>query len=82
VLKYITDQKLNKIQVNQGYTKCNISVTSSNSCVTSDEGIYNILKTQNIDAVLLKDEDINLLDKTGQKTKMKGFLGRSKCSNI
>jgi len=75
VLKYIIDQKLNKIQVNQGYTKCNISVTSSNSCVTSDEGIYNILKTQNIDTVLLESEDINLLDKAGQKTKMKGFIG-------
>lgn len=75
VLKYINDQKLNKIQVNQGYSKCSISVTSSNSCITSDKGIYDTLQNSQIDILFLEEEIISLLDKNGNKTKMNGFIG-------
>ena len=63
VLEYINYTNLKKINVNQGYTKCSISVTSENSCITSDEGIYKTLQKENIDVLLLKDEIIHLLDK-------------------
>lgn len=62
------------IIVNQGYTKCSIAVTGKNSCITSDKGIYKILKQKNIDVVLI-EEKINLLDKQGNKTNMNGFIG-------
>lgn len=75
ILEYIENQKLNNIHVNQGYSKCSICPTSSNSCITSDEGIYETLKSKNIDTLLIKDETINLLDKNGIKTKMNGFIG-------
>lgn len=75
ILKYIDNTNLHKIQVNQGYSKCSISVTSNNSCITSDAGIYDLLQKQNIDTLFLKDETINLLDKNGIKTKMNGFIG-------
>ena len=75
VLEYIDNQKLTKIQVNQGYTKCSICPTSSNSCITSDKGIYKALISNKIDALLLRDETINLNDKNELKSKMNGFIG-------
>lgn len=75
ILKYIDDQKLNKIQVSQGYSKCSISVTSNNSCITSDKGVYDTLQNSQIDVLLLENEIIRLLDKNGNKTKMNGFIG-------
>ena len=63
------------IIVNQGYTKCSIAVTGDNSCITSDKGIYQKLKENNIDVELIEEEKINLLDKNGNKTKMNGFIG-------
>lgn len=76
LLKHITNQKnLKQIPVHQGYSKCNIAVTSNNSCITSDEGIYNFLKLYQLDVLLLKDENIHLLDRNGNMSKMNGFIG-------
>lgn len=75
ILKYINDNGLKKINVSQGYTKCNICPTSDISCITSDLGIHNSLKSNNIDSLLLEGEIIFLLDKNGFKTNMKGFIG-------
>lgn len=75
VHQYINTQKLNKIQVNQGYAKCSTIPTSQNSCITSDPGISQALKSQNIDTLLLTNDTIHLLNKNGQKTKMNGFIG-------
>lgn len=66
--------KINII-VKQGYTKCNIGVTGDNSCITSDIGIYNVLRKYNIDVCLIKDENIHLLKKNGKFSKMTGFIG-------
>ena len=74
VLEYINSKNLIKVQVNQGYSKCSICPTSEKSCITSDIGIYNILKDKGIDVLYLQ-EKIKLLNKKGQKTKMNGFIG-------
>ena len=73
--KYTDTNIVPTIFVNQGYTKCSIAVTGENSCITSDKGIYQILKENNIDVVFIEDEKINLLDRNGNKTKMNGFIG-------
>lgn len=73
--KYTDKMIKPNIIVNQGYTKCSIAVTGENSCITSDKGIYNILKGKNIDVLLIENEQINLLDKNGNKTQMNGFIG-------
>jgi len=75
ILEYINDYNLVKIQVNQGYTKCSITPTSSNSCITSDTGIHETLKSKNIDSLLLDENSIGLLDINGSKSKMNGFIG-------
>lgn len=36
ILKYIESNKFEKLQVNQGYSNCSISVIDNNACITSD----------------------------------------------
>ena len=76
---YINSIGLEKINIKQGYTKCSIAVTSENSCITSDEGIYKTLQKENIDVLLLRDEIIHLQDKNKNITNMSGFIGGSSC---
>lgn len=75
VAEYIDSTGLQKINIKQGYSKCSISVTSENSCITSDEGIYETLKRENMDVLLLDNTNIRLVDKNGLQTKMSGFIG-------
>lgn len=75
VAKYIDSTGIQKINIKQGYSKCSISVTSENSCITSDEGIYETLKRENMDVLLLDNTNIRLVDKNGLQTKMSGFIG-------
>ena len=63
------------ITVKRGYVKCSICVTSSNSCITTDYGIDNILKKDGIDVTYIVEKNIKLLDKEGNPTKMQGFIG-------
>ena len=63
------------IFVKQGYVKCSIAITSDNSCITSDKGIENELKKQHIDVLYIEEDNIKLLKKNGQISKMKGFIG-------
>lgn len=71
-----TDKTINpNIIVKQGYTKCSIAVTGSNSCITQDAGIYKTLKLHNIDCTYIEENNIKLLDKQGNETEMKGFIG-------
>ena len=76
---YINSIGIEKINIKQGYTKCSIAVTSENSCITSDEGIYKTLQKENIDVLLLRDEIIHLQDKNKNITNMNGFIGGSSC---
>ena len=63
------------IVVKQGYTKCSISVTSDNSCITTDRGIAEVLKNSNIDVLYVQEHNIKLLKKDGSISKMQGFIG-------
>ncbi len=63
------------IVVNQGYTKCSITVTGNNSCITSDRGIYKKLIEKNINVSLIEEDKICLLDRTSNVSKMNGFIG-------
>lgn len=75
IMNYITEQKMSKINVKQGYSNCSICVTSDNSCITSDMNIYKTLRPFNIDSCLIEEENIKLLDKNGLETEMRGFIG-------
>lgn len=79
ILNCIDKYGLEKINVKQGYSNCSISVISEKACITSDEGIYKALKMRNIDCLLMKENNIRLLDKNGLKTKMRGFIGGATC---
>ncbi len=71
-----TDSKINpNIKVRQGYTKCSISITSDNSCITTDEKISKILNENEIDTLYITEDNIKLLKKDGSISKMHGFIG-------
>lgn len=42
-------------------------------------GIYEALKMRNIDCLLLEENNIRLIDKSGFKTNMSGFIGGASC---
>lgn len=48
------------ISVPQGYTKCSILQVTENSLITSDKGIFNILKNYDFDILLVPPGDILL----------------------
>ena len=54
----IQDKKI--ISVSQGYTKCSILPVREKAIITSDKGIYNILKEYNFDILLLPPSHILL----------------------
>ncbi len=63
------------ITVRQGYVKCSIAVTSKNSCITTDEWIAKKLQMYGIDALFIRENNIKLLDKEGNISNIKGFIG-------
>lgn len=64
ILRYAEENGLKKINVNQGYTKCNTAVVNGNSLITSDESIF--------DAVRQYD-DLSILKIRSGHIKLKGF---------
>ncbi|MFD3156114.1 DUF6873 family GME fold protein [Haloimpatiens sp. FM7330] len=58
LLQYMNNKKI--LNVNQGYTKCSTAIVSNSAIITSDSGIYNTLKNENIDMLLLPPGDIIL----------------------
>ena len=76
VLDYINSERLNKINVKQGYSNCSIAVIDENSAIVTDEKIAEALRKNNIDVLCLKEElNIKLLNADGSFSKMKGFIG-------
>ena len=73
--KYADKSIVPDIIVKQGYVKCSVVVTSNNSCITSDIGIKETLKSNNIDVHYIDENNINLLKRDGSKSAMKGFIG-------
>lgn len=71
-----TDITINpNIIVKQGYTKCSIAVTGKNSCITTDKEIYRKLKEKNIEVTYIEEPNIKLLDRNGNTSNMRGFIG-------
>lgn len=58
LLSYVKHKKL--IDVKQGYTKCSVAIVNDNALITSDKSIYNKLKNEDMDVLLLPPGDINL----------------------
>ena len=75
--KYVDEKIKDKVNVfvKQGYTKCNIAVTGNNSCITSDVGIYEKLKNLGMDVLLLRTDNIGLINKDHLLSEMHGFIG-------
>lgn len=63
-------QRLKKeiLTTKQGYAKCNICVVNSQSVITSDNGIYKLLKNKNMNVLKIKPGYIELYN-------MEGFIG-------
>ncbi len=57
------------INVNQGYTKCNLCVVDENSAITEDEGLYRTLSSNGIDILKISPGTVGL------KGFANGFLG-------
>ncbi|MDR1774609.1 MAG: hypothetical protein LBR30_07075 [Clostridioides sp.] len=60
ILDFIEENELEKINIEQGYSKCSICIVDDKSIITSDKGIYNTLKDKNIDCLLIKEGHISL----------------------
>lgn len=78
VLDLIDKYGFKKININQGYSKCSISVIDDNSAIVSDEKIAKSLTSRGINVLLVKDLDnIKLLDNNNKYSYMHGFIGGS-----
>ena len=76
ILEIIQKEKLNMIDINQGYSNCSIAVIDDNSVVVTDKKIAEKLIENDIDVLLLEENlDIKLLKNDGKYSKMKGFIG-------
>lgn len=76
VLEIIQKEKLNMININQGYSNCSIAVIDSNSAIVTDKNIAEILIKNKIDVLLIDDDlDIKLLKNNAEYSNMKGFVG-------
>ena len=60
ILEYAEQNKINTINVNQGYTKCNICIVNDNSIITEDFGIAKKLTENNFEVLLLEKHFVNL----------------------
>ena len=54
------EQGFEFIHINQGYSKCNLCVVDENSVITEDEGIYNILVSNNINVLKINSGSVDL----------------------
>ena len=76
ILEIIQNEKLNMININQGYSNCSIAVIDDKSVVVTDKKIAEKLIENDIDVLLLEENlDIKLLKNDGKYSKMNGFIG-------
>ena len=79
ILNILEENNFEKIHINQGYSKCSIAVIDENSAIVTDKTIFEILKSYNID-VLLVDKNINenihlFKNEKYEYSSMHGFIG-------
>ncbi len=85
--KYISDRlkkeikknKLEVINVNQGYTKCSLIALNDENYITSDIGIKVKLEERGFNVLYVHNENIKLLDENGSYSNMTGFIGGATC---
>lgn len=59
-VSFSENTKYININVNQGYTKCNVCIVGESAVITSDKGIANTLLNYPIDVLLIESGYINL----------------------
>lgn len=59
VKKFCTDENIEIINVNQGYSKCSTAVIGD-TFITSDKGIYKALRENGVEGLLINSGDIDL----------------------
>lgn len=60
VKNYCKENKIEIVDVKQGYTRCSTAVISNNSAITADSGIYNALTKNGIDVLKINFGGIRL----------------------
>ncbi|HAA43773.1 MAG TPA: hypothetical protein DCE02_07235 [Ruminiclostridium sp.] len=73
ILEHLKKKDIEIVHVNQGYTKCSVSVVNENSIITMDRGIAKVAEKKGLD-VLVIDEDGILLPGI-----QNGFIGGATC---
>ncbi|MCX8074939.1 MAG: hypothetical protein N2749_05070 [Clostridia bacterium] len=76
IKKYIDMLEYTPIQINQGYSKCSISIVNNNSCITCDSKIADNLKEYAIEVLNINEKDLNIKLLNGHNySSMNGFIG-------
>ncbi len=75
ILEIANRYSMKLVLIKQGYTRCNIAVTSENSCITTDKQAYEKLSQIGVDCLYIAEPNICLINKNGNKSCMKGFIG-------
>ncbi len=79
IIEIYTAQGCEFINVNQGYTKCNLCIVDCNSAITEDEGLYRILTSNDIDVLKIPIGSVNLSGfNNGFIGGASGFISRNK----
>ncbi len=60
ILRKAKELGLQILHVNQGYTKCNLTIVDDHAAITSDAGISTVLKNQNIDVLMISQGHVTL----------------------
>lgn len=69
ILELFKESGLKRINIKQGYSKCSVMIVDEKSAITSDKPIYNKLKDEDYDILLI---DQGYIDLPGQSY---GFIG-------
>ncbi|WP_334293418.1 DUF6873 family GME fold protein, partial [Clostridioides difficile] len=62
ILDYIENNKLKKINIEQGYSKSSICIVDRKSIITSDKGIWKSMENTEIECLLLEKGQKNLIE--------------------
>lgn len=76
LLNLIEKEKLQKIQISQGYSNCSIAVVDENAVIVTDAKIAETLRKYKIDVLYLEElPDIKLLNYQNKYSQMNGLIG-------
>ena len=76
ILEFIEKEKLQKIQIAQGYANCSIAVISQKAAIVTDKKIEETLQKYEIDVLCLENiPAIKLWNNQNESSQMRGFIG-------